>query len=162
MTVPPRELRDAMGRFATGVTVVTGIGADGGPVGVTVNSFNSVSLEPPLVLFSLDRAANSMAPFSDCRHFAVNVLGEHQAELSEAFAARDGADKWTGVSWRPGRNACPLLADALAIFECTTETTHDGGDHVIFVGRVDHVAMRPSGRPLLYFRGDYARIDAGE
>ncbi len=162
MTVPSREFRDAMGRFATGVTVVTGIGADGGPVGLTVNSFNSVSLEPPLILFSLDRAENSMGPFSDCSHFAVNVLGEHQAELSQAFAARDGADKWIGVSWRPGRNACPLLAGVLATFECTTETTHDGGDHVIFIGRVDHVATAASGRPLLFFQGDYARMDSGE
>ena len=150
-----------MGRFATGVTVVTGLDWHGKPVGVTVNSFNSVSLEPALVLFSLDRKANSLEPFAGGEHFAVNVLGEHQTGLSRTFASQD-LDKWSGVAWRPGRNACPLLPGVLAVFECTTQATHDGGDHVIFVGRVDHVEAMGSGRPLLFFRGDYARLDPRE
>ena len=158
MSFSPREFRDAMGRFATGVTIVTGLAPDGSPVGVTVNSFSSVSLSPPLVLFSLDRGANSLEPFSGGRHFSVNVLREDQAALSQNFARQDD-NKFDGIRWRPGNNGCPLFDGVLAVVECTTKATHDGGDHVIFVGHVDHVDLVEVGKPLLYYCGSYARLD---
>lgn len=158
MAVDHRDFRDAMGRFATGVTIVTAMSPAGRPVGVTVNSFASVSLEPPLVLFSLDRAANSLEPFAAGRHFAVNVLNEDQSDLSQTFASRLD-DKFDGINWRQGRNGCPLFDDVLAVVECTTATIHEGGDHVIFIGAVDNVDVSPAGgRPLLYYAGAYARL----
>lgn len=158
MSISERDYRDVMGRFATGVTVVTGLDAGGAPVGVTVNSFSSVSLAPPLVLFSLDRAADSLAPLSGASHFSVNVLSENQIELSNNFA-RDQDDKFAGVPWAPCRNGCPLLDGVLAVIECAAEATHDGGDHVIFIGRVERAVTFDHARPLLYYQGAYARID---
>ena len=160
MAFSAREFRDAMGCFATGVAVVTGRDEDGEPVGVTVNSFSSVSLSPPLVLFCLDRQADSLQPFTDGKPFAVNILSAEQSALSHRFA-QSGVDKWHGVDWRAGGNDCPALPGAVARYECTSVAAHDGGDHLILVGRVDDVETSDSA-PLLYFRGNYAYLPGAE
>jgi len=159
MTVTPREMRDAMGCFATGITVITAKDADGKPVGLTVNSFNSVSLEPPLVLFSLDRRANCAEAFAVGSAFAVNVLGVEQQAESNHFASK-ADDKFADIpfAWHAGSNGCAMLDSAIARFECITETTHDGGDHVIVIGRVTCLNRAEDGAPLLYFQGRYAEI----
>jgi flavin reductase (DIM6/NTAB) family NADH-FMN oxidoreductase RutF len=158
MSFDSLAFRQAMGRFATGVTVVTAVDAGGAPVGVTVNSFGSVSLDPPLVLFSLDRQAMSFAVFADARHFAVNVLRDNQSELSEAFAnAREGI--WTDLAYQRWESGSPILADCLANIECARDRMHDGGDHVIMVGRVLRIAYAEAGSPLVYFGGRYRRLE---
>ena len=153
----PRELRNAMGCFATGVTVVTSIGPDGQPVGLTANSFSSVSLDPPLVQFSLDRGANSIEAFQGSGNFAVNVLREDQVELSNIFAARD-ADRFAGLAYATWITGSPILEGALANFDCDTYAAYDGGDHVIFVGRVLRMTCDMDSQPLLFFRGRYRTL----
>lgn len=159
MTVTPRAMRDAMGCFATGITVITALDADSRPVGLTVNSFNSVSLEPPLVLFSLDRRANCADAFGDGKPFAVNVLGADQQAESNHFASK-ADDKFADIpfDWQPGGNGCAMLNSAIASFECVTEATHDGGDHVIIIGRVTRLNQAEAAAPLLYYQGRYAEI----
>ncbi len=159
----PRELRDALGLFPTGVAVITATTATGEKLGATVSSFNSVSLDPPLVLFSLGRNANSLQAWQGCRHFAVNVLGENQSQLSTRFA-KAMSDKWDGVDpLPPAATNAPLLRDALVHFECEMWAQYDGGDHVIFVGRVLHLARTVSKapRPLVFAVGQYRRLDLG-
>lgn len=146
-------LRKAMGRFATGVTIVTARGACGKLEGLTVNSFSTVSLEPPLVLWNLARRAGSFATFVDATYFAVNVLSRDQLHLCRHFATRR-ADKLAGIAHRPGIGGCPLLDDTIAQFECRRETFFDGGDHVIFVGRVLR-ASHGEGDPLIFSGGGY-------
>jgi flavin reductase (DIM6/NTAB) family NADH-FMN oxidoreductase RutF len=156
MKFDTRSFRSALGTFATGITVVTSVGPDGEPLGFTANSFNSVSLDPPLVLFSLDRRAYSLRHFEQAGVFAINVLREDQEQVSTAFA-RALSDKWDSVKFETWETGCPILIDALANFECETKSMHDGGDHVIFVGRV--LALRTNeGRPLLYYRGAYRQL----
>lgn len=151
-----RTFRDALGCFATGVAIVTTLRADGSPEGLTVNSFASVSLEPPLVLFSLDRKGRCAASFESASHFAVHVLGNRQSALSRTFAVRGGTD-WSRIDWTSGIGGCPLLPGDLATLECAVHARHDGGDHMIVIGRV--LALRHSdGDPLLYFRGRYRHI----
>ena len=159
----PRELRDALGLFPTGVAVITATAENGEKLGATVSSFNSVSLDPPLVLFSLGRNANSIKAWERCRHFAVNVLGENQSQVSTRFA-KAMTDKWDGIDpLVPHKTDAPLLRDALVHFECEMWKQHDGGDHVIFVGRVLHLArtVAPSPRPLVFAVGQYRRLDLG-
>lgn len=152
-----RHLRDALGWFATGVTIVTTCAENGERIGITANSFNSVSLDPPLVLFSLDRRAYSLPVFERAGRFAVNVLDESQADLSSRFA-RPSGDKWNGTPCESGLDGCPVLSESLAVFECETHACHDGGDHVIFIGRVRRLRVRDDGRPLLFARGRYGRL----
>ncbi|MEX2650109.1 MAG: flavin reductase family protein [Alphaproteobacteria bacterium] len=161
MTVDPRKLREALGCFATGVTVVTARSLDGELLGITANSFNSVSLTPPLVLFSLDRRAYSLRKFEECGRFAVNILGEDQREVSSTFAT-PLADKFATVAYSFGRTGSPVLDDAIAIFDCSVRFRYDGGDHVIFVGEVVDLIVNRTGRPLLFFRGKYRVIDGDE
>ena len=158
--LPPdeRRLRDALGFFATGITVVTARAPGGDPVGLTVNSFNSVSLDPPLVLFSIDRTTRTFANVTAASHFAINVLSEAQRDLSQRFARRE-PDRWQGIAHVAGETGVPLLDGCLASFECRRETTHDGGDHVIVIGRVLGIRHAARGRPLLYFRGQYRSVD---
>ncbi|MFC6856443.1 flavin reductase family protein [Marivibrio halodurans] len=152
----------ACGRYATGVAVVTTLGADGHKEGLTVNSFTSVSLDPPLVLFCLDRKAGSFHGFTEAGRFAVNVLGEDQAELSTHFAMAGVPDKFAGVRHRVDPDGLPLLDDVLARIVCEIEHRYDGGDHVILVGRVARIDLgRADGRPLTYFRGAYGRFADG-
>jgi flavin reductase (DIM6/NTAB) family NADH-FMN oxidoreductase RutF len=160
MPPDPRAFRTALGCFVTGITIVTAVAPDGRLLGVTANSFNSVSLDPPLVLFSLDRQAYSFEIFLAVEHFAVNVLRRDQRHLSDTFA-RPGGPKWDGVRHGPGETGCPLLTGAIAVFECRTRHTYPGGDHVIFVGEVTGIQADPSGEPLAYYRGAYRDLAQG-
>lgn len=149
----PREFRNALGNFATGVTIVTAVGEDGRRVGLTANSFSSVSLDPPLVLWSLSRKAPSLPVFTDASHFAINVLAEDQVALSNRFAS-PAKDKFEGVAWRPGLGGAPLIDGCVASFECRNYMQYDGGDHVIFVGHVDRFDYSARA-PLLFVSGGY-------
>jgi flavin reductase (DIM6/NTAB) family NADH-FMN oxidoreductase RutF len=151
-----RRLRTALGRFTTGVTVVTCVDAAGEPVGLTVNSFSSLSLEPPLVLWSLRRESPSAAVFSAARHFAVNVLAETQVGVSRRFAARK-ADRFDEGEWGAGAHGVPVLAGTAAVFECETVSAQEAGDHLLFIGRV--IACSDSTvAPLLFQSGHYRTI----
>ncbi|MFM9976957.1 MAG: alpha/beta fold hydrolase [Sphingomonadaceae bacterium] len=154
----PRILRDALGCFATGVTVVTTINEAGEPLGLTANSFTSVSLDPPLILFALARKSANLAAFEQAGRFAVNVLHIGQQPVGGRFASRDVA-RFDGVDWAVrGEGGSPILAGSLASFDCRTHAIHDGGDHLIFVGHVDHAWFEPHRDPLLYFRGKFRRL----
>lgn len=157
MSADNRAFRNALGRFATGITVVTTGDGEGQTAGMTVNSFSSVSLEPPLILWCLGKGAACRPIFEAAGHFAVNVLEAGQEALSTQFA-RPG-DKFAGVDWRPGRFGDPLLAGCLATFECRTSARHDAGDHLILVGQVAHFEVR-DGAPLIFYGGRYAHLDA--
>lgn len=152
----PKELRRVMGHFATGITIVTTRSADGTPYGLTANAFTSLSLDPPLCLVCVDRKAESFAHFYDSKVFTVNVLSRDQEDLSDRFA-KSGGDKFTGVATDPGHHGAPCIAGALATLECRITDTVEAGDHVIHVGRIEHVATGP-GDPLLYFQGKYRRL----
>jgi 3-hydroxy-9,10-secoandrosta-1,3,5(10)-triene-9,17-dione monooxygenase reductase component len=151
-TFDPKAFRSALGRFATGVTVVTTRDEESAPVGVTANSFNSVSLDPPMVLWSLARSSSSMPAFTSAHHFAVHILAEDQQDLSNRFAAR-GTDKFSGLDI--GSDGPPHLPDCSARFLCRTAFQYEGGDHVIFVGEVIgyEATEKP---PLLFLGGRYA------
>jgi flavin reductase (DIM6/NTAB) family NADH-FMN oxidoreductase RutF len=149
-----QQFRAALGLFATGVTIVTVRAADGGLVGLTANSFNSVSLEPPLVLWSLSRRAGSMPVFTHGSHYAINILAADQKELAQRFATRD-VDRFAGVSWREGAGGAPVLDGAVATFECANRSRYEEGDHVIFVGEVERCTARPGAQPLIFHGGRY-------
>ena len=150
-----RDFRAALGMFATGVTIVTACDAAGARIGLTANSFNSVSLEPPLVLWSLSRAAASMPVFAEGSHYAINILAAEQKELALRFARR-GADRFADVAFRDGL-ACgaPILEGAAAAFECFNRSRYDEGDHVIFVGEVERCERRAGASPLIFHGGRY-------
>lgn len=153
-TIDPRAFRGALGSFATGVTIITTRDAAGEPVGLTVNSFNSVSLNPPLVLWSLANEALSLPAFRDGEHWAVHVLATDQEDLSTRFAKR-GADKFADLDIEQGRGGVPLLKGCTARFQCRTASRYQGGDHLIFIGEVldfDH-SENP---PLVFHGGRYA------
>jgi flavin reductase (DIM6/NTAB) family NADH-FMN oxidoreductase RutF len=155
-----RALRNALGDFATGVAVVSCLGPDGMPFASTVSSFNSVSLDPPLVLFSLARNALSLPAWEAARHYTVSVLHGGQEETSNSFA-RAATDKWQGVDVRPGEvTGVPMIADALAGFECESYAVHDGGDHLIFIGKVLALHRRAGTDrdPLVFFGGRYRKL----
>jgi len=154
--IDPRAFRRALGNFATGVTVMTAATSDGQKVGVTANSFNSVSLEPPLVLWSIDKRSNSYDVFERATHFAVNVLAADQINISNQFA-RPSDDKFAGIIHEAGEGGAPLLADCSARFQCEKYQQVDGGDHWILIGKV--VAFDDLGRsPLLYHQGAYSMV----
>ena len=154
----PRILRDALGCFATGVTVVTTINEIGEPLGLTANSFTSVSLDPPLILFALARKSANLTAFEKAGRFAVNVLHIGQQPVGGRFASRDVA-RFEGVDWAMrGEGGSPILAGSLASFDCHTHAIHDGGDHLIFIGHVNHAWFEPHRDPLLYFRGKFRRL----
>src|SRR6201981_67773 len=154
--IDPRDFRNALGTYATGVTIITAAGADGKPVGLTCNSFASVSLNPPLVLWSLVLYSSSLNAFQNASHFAVNVLGVSQQALANKFA-KSSDDKLIGVEWKPGLGKAPLLAEAVANFQCRSVNRYYGGDHVIFLGAVEAYAYNHS-EPLLFARGRYGRF----
>ena len=149
-----KNFRAALGAFATGVTVITTLSGDGEPVGVTVSSFNSVSLDPPLVLWSLAKNSLSKDAFCTSGHFAIHVLSSSQHDLSNSFA-KSGADKFSGVSWRNGETKSPVLDEYAALFECTTVHQYEGGDHIILVGEVVGFDQRDED-PLVFHGGQYA------
>lgn len=155
----PVAFRRALGEYVTGVTVITAEGGNGERIGMTMNSFNSVSLDPPLVLFSVARQALSLPALESAKGFCVNVLSRNQQDISGRFAKAQ-TDKWADTAWTPGYMNAPLLAGAQAHFECAPYATYDGGDHVIFVVRVVRFATQPQNEPLVYFRGRYSVVDA--
>jgi flavin reductase (DIM6/NTAB) family NADH-FMN oxidoreductase RutF len=149
----PRHLRDCLGMFATGVTIVTTQAADGGFIGLTANSFNSLSLDPPLVLWSLGVRAGSRDTFLSATHFAVNVLSTRQLPLAMRFA-RAGTNRFAGVSVHAGLGGAPLIDGALAWFECETRTHYRHGDHLLFIGEVKRCA-RAQGSGLVFQQGGF-------
>jgi len=151
-----RILRDALGEFATGVAVVTARGADGQPVGVTINSFASVSLEPPLVLWCLGLHSPSLAAFESCSHYAVNVLAADQMEYSQRFSQSQD-DRFAGIDLKVGAGGTPLLPGCSAWFECRNELRYPGGDHVILVGHVESFE-RQEKPPLIFHGGRYRSL----
>ncbi|MGE1153965.1 p-hydroxyphenylacetate 3-hydroxylase reductase component [Pseudomonas kitaguniensis] len=151
-----RAFRRALGNFATGVTVVTASTSRGRKVGVTANSFNSVSLDPPLILWSIDKRSNSHEVFEEASHFAVNVLAADQIDLSNNFA-RPKEDRFAEIQFEPGEGGAPVFADCSARFHCEKYQQVDGGDHWIMIGKV--VAFDDFGRsPLLYHQGAYSMV----
>jgi flavin reductase (DIM6/NTAB) family NADH-FMN oxidoreductase RutF len=154
--VSARELREAFSAFATGVAIVTAEGWQG-PVGLTVNSFTSVSLDPPLLLFCIDRRNRNLPVFERAERFAVNVLHTGHEPLSNTFA-RPHLDGFAHPAWADGHLGPPVLEDALAVFECRRHEVYDGGDHRIFVGRVEAVRRAPDGEPLAVFQGGYRTV----
>jgi len=154
--IDPRDFRKALGTYATGVTIITATAADGKPYGLTCNSFASVSLNPPLVLWSLGIFSQGMGIFQNVSHFAVNVLGASQQALATKFA-RSSDDKFVGVEWTPGLGNAPRLADSIANFQCRAANRYYGGDHVIFLGAVEAYAYNRQ-EPLLFARGAYGRF----
>lgn len=155
-TSPPqlRELRDALGMFATGVTIVTARPEPAGPVGMTVNSFSSLSLDPPLVLWGISKLARSFELFVSAPHWAVHVLSVEQEPLARRFATK-GADKFAGIPLDAGLGGVPLLDGCCARFECRAAAVHDAGDHVILVGAVERFS-RTDGAALVFRSGKFA------
>lgn len=149
-----RRFRDALGRFATGVTIITTTAPDGRPIGLTANSFNSVSLSPPLVLWSLDRRSRSLPVFEGTTHYAINVLCADQIALASRFAAPID-NRFDGVEWTRSKSGMPLFDGCVAWFECESTFTYDGGDHLIFVGQVKDFGHGDR-TPLLYAGGRYS------
>lgn len=149
-----RALRDALGAFATGVTIITTRRESGEPVGLTANSFSSVSLTPPLVLWSLARRSASLNVFETCTHFAINVLAADQRGLSQRFSTPT-PDKFSGVDWKPGAGGAPLLVGATSQLVCENFSQLDGGDHVIFLGRITAFHTWEERAPLIFWRGRY-------
>ena len=153
-----RTLRNALGRFATGVTIITTRAADGRRVGFTANSFSSLSLEPPLVLWSLRAVSPNVAAFAEAEHFAVNVLGEAHVDLSRRFAS-PVEDKFAEGLWSEGLGGLPVLAGCPAVFECRRVSQQPAGDHVLFIGQV--LALTDGPVPPLLFQAGHYRL-AGE
>lgn len=149
----PRRFRQALGRFATGVTVITTRTSCGRLEGLTANSFSALSLDPPLILWSLRREAPSLSGFLEAGAFVVNVLAADQSHLSRRFATPD-LDKFAAIGHAPGLAGCPVLDDALAGFECRTESVSEAGDHLLFIGRVARARFR-DGHPLIFSAGQY-------
>ena len=153
-----RAFRDALGHYPTGLTIVTARAEDGAAVGLTVNSFTSISLHPPLILFAVALRAGSSPVFQRGARFAVNILAEDQEALSRRFA-QSSPDKFTGVAVTEGQGGVRLLDGCLAWLEAAVQDIHPSGDHLLIVGRVDRFAHREGGRPLLYHRGLYRTFD---
>lgn len=155
MSEQSRRFRDALGHFATGVAIVTARSGDGRPLGLTVNSFASVSLDPPLVLWSLAHKAQSHAIFRSCERYLVHVLGVGQLDVARVFATR-GADKFGTTHWQPNEAGLPLLDGCVAWFECGNRRQYDEGDHAILVGRIEAFAIL-GGAPLIFHDSRYVR-----
>ena len=149
-----KEFRASLAMFATGVTIVTARTPAGELVGLTANSFNSVSLSPPLVLWSLSQAASSLAALTKGSHYAINILAADQKELAERFSSKR-ADRWQGVGYSDGVSGAPLLTGAAASFECFNRSRYEEGDHVIFVGEVEACSHRVGAAPLLFHGGKF-------
>ena len=156
MSDEAKAFRRALGAFATGVTIVTTADSRGTPTGLTVSSFNSVSIDPPLILWCLGKSGGTLSTFYSAPFFAVHVLCQEQIELSNRFA-KSGIDKFEGVEFSPGLGNVPILPNCSAVFECATVHRYEGGDHIIFVGEVKryHSAER---EPLIFHGGRYGRL----
>lgn len=158
MKVDSRTFRKALGCFPTGVAVITTIKPDAEPIGVTVSSFTSVSLDPPLVLFCLDAKNTNFQAFLDSGFFVVNVLREEQREVSIRFASRSEQSRFAGLDCSAWTTGAPVIPGCLANLECRTVAIHEEGDHHVIVGRVEKLAYSQAGQPLIYWRGNYAAL----
>jgi flavin reductase (DIM6/NTAB) family NADH-FMN oxidoreductase RutF len=156
--IDPATFRSVLGRFASGVTVVTARDGDDRDHGMTVSAFCSVSLVPPLILICVDHAASSHDVLLQVPHFAVNILAAHQEPLSRRFSALDEQSRFEGVGYSRGLTGAALLDDALAHIECRRRSHHDAGDHTVVIGEVE-VAVAHDDRPLLYYRGGYTQLE---
>jgi flavin reductase (DIM6/NTAB) family NADH-FMN oxidoreductase RutF len=158
MMIDPDAFRSVLGRFASGITVVTARDAAGRDVGMTVSAFCSVSLRPPLIQVCIDQAASMYGALLEAEAFGVNVLAAEQEALSRRFAAVDSSHRFEGIGYLRGENGVVLLDEALAHLECRKVAQHEAGDHTIFIGEVERAAAR-DGRPMLYYRGGYAQLE---
>lgn len=156
--IDPKLFRQLLGCYPTGVAIITTHTADGKPVGLTCNSFSSVSLEPPLVLFSLRKASSLLRTFVQADTFAINILSQSQDALSGRFASSRIADKFEGVAWRPGPLGTPLIHDCLASFECRVHARHEAGDHDIFIGEVKQMTTASADHALVFYKGTYMML----
>ena len=152
-----RALRNALGCFATGVTVVTALAQDGSPVGATVNSFASVSLDPPLLLVCIAHRSESAQVLRGAESFAVNVLHAAQRSVSSSFSAK-GIDRFSQVEWQIGAFGAPVIASTLGVFECHRHAVHEAGDHFILLGEVQSARFHTAHDPLLFFQGTYRKL----
>ena len=152
-----REFRDVVGRFPAGVSIATARGLDGKPVGVTVSSLTSVSLQPPLVSFTLAKTIRSLPVFRDAPHFAISILAEDQHDICRSFAT-PGRDKWASVETAAGVHGCPIIRPNVAAIECERYACHEAGDHLIFIGRVLRLEPGEKDRPLVFFRSGFHRL----
>jgi 3-hydroxy-9,10-secoandrosta-1,3,5(10)-triene-9,17-dione monooxygenase reductase component len=159
VTPDDRRFREVFGHFATGVTIITAMDGDE-PVGLAANSFTSLSLDPPLVLFCVAHSSSTWPRIEQAGMFAVNVLGEDGEDLCRLFAQK-GADRFSTTPWRRGVSGSPVLEDAIAYIDCSFEAEYPGGDHKIIVGRVLDLDVRDGARPLLFFKGAYERMHGG-
>jgi 3-hydroxy-9,10-secoandrosta-1,3,5(10)-triene-9,17-dione monooxygenase reductase component len=153
------RFRSVLGHFATGVTIITAVD-DGEPVGMAANSFTSLSLDPPLILFCVAHESSTWPRIERAGTFAVNILGEGHEELSRLFATR-GADRFGATPWHTGVSGAPVLEEAIGYVDCRFEAEYPGGDHKIIVGRVLDLDVREGARPLLFYRGGYERMHDG-
>ena len=158
MTIDPDSFRSVLGRFASGITVLTAIDSNGRDVGMTVSAFSSVSLHPPLVQACVDRSASMFDALMTAERFGVNVLAAEQEALSRRFADIDASHRFEGLGYFRGESGVVLLDDALAHVECTVVARHEAGDHTLFVAEVERATARDA-RPLLYYRGGYAQLE---
>ena len=152
-----RALRNALGRFATGIAIVTAIDPDGHPIGLTVNSFSAVSLQPALVLWCLDNSSHNLEAFRKASHHAINILSADQQDISNRFATWP-VDRFAGLPWQAGAGGAPLFPACCASFEVANETAHLAGDHTIFIGRVEKFSETPDLAPLLFHAGQYRHL----
>ena len=157
MSVDQSAFRAVLGRFASGVTVVTTLDRRGRDVGMTVSAFSSVSLDPPLVLICIDHAASAYSALSKAKHFIANILSERQEALARRFAEKD-SNRFDGIGYERGQNGAAVLLDVLGYIECEVVARHEAGDHDIIIGSVE-AAEAHEGKPLLYYRGGYARLE---
>ena len=158
MTIDPDSFRSVLGRFASGITVVTTRDAQGRDVGMTVSAFASVSLRPPLVSVCIDHAASMHGAISTADRFGVNILASDQEALSRRFAAVESTHRFDGIGYERGESGVVLLDDALGHMECLRVAQHEAGDHTLFIGEVERAVARDA-RPLLYYRGGYAQLE---
>jgi flavin-dependent trigonelline monooxygenase, reductase component len=156
VTIEQHHFRRVCSKYATGITILTVLDSGGDPHGMTVNSFTSVSLAPPLVLVCIDRKASMLGYFRAGTRFAINVLEEEQKDLSTCFA-RTLEDRFRGVEWRPGETGAPVLPDVLATLECVVTQMVNAGDHVVVIGEALHASWR-EGQPLIYFNSSYQSL----
>jgi 3-hydroxy-9,10-secoandrosta-1,3,5(10)-triene-9,17-dione monooxygenase reductase component len=157
MSFDLRTFRETLGLFVTGVTIITTRDEQGEPIGITANSFNSVSLDPPLILWSVGLKALSLKAFSDAENFAVHILRDDQADLSQRFAT-SGTDKFHALSITQGLGSAPLLPDCAACLECSLFAKYPAGDHVLFIAKVERMTSDPDAMPLVYHGGRYAEL----
>ena len=158
MTIDPDSFRSVLGRFASGITVVTTRDGEGRDMGLTVSAFCSVSLHPPLIQVCVERTASIYGALGEAERFGVNVLAAEQEALSRRFASIDSTRRFDGLGYERGESGVVLLDDALAHLECRRVAQHDAGDHTLFIGEVESATARDA-RPLLYYRGGYAQLE---